>query len=193
MRSAADRARTLTQWAVTIGAILAGGALVFGVLGGRDDDVTTVAGVEERGYYVTDATLTELGPDGKPRVVVRARTIEQQLPDESVYLADLELDYTSGKMGTWHVTAARGRMPSDQGSLLLSGNVRVEGTADQAVGQAVILTDQLTYDARANIVQTAEPVTVQFGPHQLNGRGLRVGLNQGTLRLESNVNGRFTP
>ena len=194
MRSAADRARTLTQRAVTISAILAGGALFFGVLGGRDDDDTvTETGIEERGYYVTDATLTELGANGKPRVVVHARSIEQQLADESVHLADLQLDYTSGKMGTWHVTAARGRMPSDQGSLLLSGNVRVEGTSDQAVGQAVILTDQLTYDTRANIVQTAEPVTVQFGPHQLNGRGLRVGLNQGTLRLESNVNGRFTP
>ena len=39
----------------------------------------------------------------------------------------------------------------------------------------------------------AAPVTLDFGPHQLRGRGMRVGLNQGTLRLESNVNGQFIP
>jgi lipopolysaccharide export system protein LptC len=43
------------------------------------------------------------------------------------------------------------------------------------------------------VVQTAAAVTVDFGPHQLRGRGMRVGLNQGTLRLESNVNGQFNP
>ena len=42
-------------------------------------------------------------------------------------------------------------------------------------------------------MQTAEPVTVRFGSHELRGRGLRADLNTGTLRLESNVNGRFTP
>jgi hypothetical protein len=34
---------------------------------------------------------------------------------------------------------------------------------------------------------------VQFGAYELAGRGLRVALNDGTLRLESNVHGRFNP
>ena len=45
----------------------------------------------------------------------------------------------------------------------------------------------------ANVVQTASPVAIQFGTHQLHGRGLRVALNDGILRLESNVNGTFSP
>jgi lipopolysaccharide export system protein LptC len=43
------------------------------------------------------------------------------------------------------------------------------------------------------VIQTADPVSVQFGAHQLEGRGLRVVLNDATLRLESNVHGRFNP
>lgn len=194
MRSTADRARQLTQRAITIAALLAGAAMLFGVLVGQDDDATeTDAAAESRGYYLTDATLTELGDDGRARVVVRARSIEQQLSDESVQLADLTLDYATQQRGLWHVTAEQGRMPRDRGSLLLSGNVRVAGTAEPAGNQAVILTDQLAYDTQANVIQTAAAVAVQFGPHELHGRGLRVGLNEGTLRLESNVNGRFTP
>ena len=62
-----------------------------------------------------------------------------------------------------------------------------------SAGQAIIRTDELAYDTRTNVVQTAAPVTVDMGPHQLRGRGMRVSLNQGTLRLESNVYGQFNP
>jgi LPS export ABC transporter protein LptC len=195
MRSPADRARQLTQRAITIAALLAGGAMLFALLVGREDDAREATrAADQRGYYLTDATLTETGTDGRPRVVVRARSIEQQLADESVHLAAIALDYSTPQQGRWHVTADRGRMPRDRGSLLLAGNVRVAGSsAAQGEQQAVILTDELTYDTQANVVQTSAPVAVQFGPHELHGRGLRVGLNEGNLRLESNVNGRFNP
>ncbi|MCX7055419.1 MAG: LPS export ABC transporter periplasmic protein LptC [Proteobacteria bacterium] len=194
MRSAADRTRHLIQRIVTMVAVVAGGALLLKMLAGSPDDATeSTTAADERGYYLNDAKLTELGADGRPRVVVRARSIEQQLTDQSVRLAQLELDYTTQKQGEWHVTADRGRMPSDHGSLQLEGNVLVVGAAERSEGKAVIRTDELAYDTRTNVVQTAAAVTVDFGPHQLRGRGMRVGLNQGTLRLESNVNGQFKP
>ena len=194
MRSAADRTRHLIQRIVTMVAVVAGGALLLNLLAGSGDDATeSAAAADERGYYLKDARLTELGADGRPRVVVRARSIEQQLADQSVHLAQIELDYTTQKQGEWRVTADRGRMPSDRGSLLLAGNVLVVGAAERSAGQAIIRTDELAYDTRTNVVQTAAPVTVDIGPHQLRGRGMRVGLNQGTLRLESNVNGQFIP
>ena len=194
MRSAADRTRHLIQRIVTMVAVVAGGALLFRMLAGSPEDVTeSAAAADERGYYLNNARLTELGADGRPRVVVRARSIEQQLTDQSVRLTQLELDYTTQEQGEWRVTADRGRMPSDRGSLQLEGNVLVVGTAERGEGKAVIRTDELAYDTRTNVVQTAAPVTLDFGPHQLRGRGMRVGLNQGTLRLESNVNGQFIP
>jgi LPS export ABC transporter protein LptC len=194
MRSAADRTRHLIQRVVTMVAVVAGGALLLKMLAGSPDDATeSAAAADERGYYLNDARLTELGADGRPRVVVRARSIEQQLADQSVHLAQLELDYTTQEQGEWHVTADRGRMPSDRGSLQLAGNVLVVGASGRSEGKAIIRTDELAYDTRTNVVQTAAPVTVDFGPHQLRGRGMRVGLNQGTLRLESNVNGQFIP
>ena len=175
-------------------AVVAGGALLLNMLAGSPDDATeSTAAADERGYYLHDARLTELGADGRPRVVVRASSIEQQLADQSVHLAQIELDYTTQKQGEWRVTADRGRMPSDRGSLLLEGNVLVVGAAERSAGQAIIRTDELAYDTRTNVVQTAAAVTVDIGPHQLRGRGMRVGLNQGTLRLESNVNGQFKP
>ena len=193
MRPVASRARLLKQ-VVTGAALLAGGTLLITVLGGRrEDDIEATAPTDDRGYYLTDSTLTEMGPDGRPRIVVHAQNIEQQASDDSVSLAQLDMDYTAGKTGVWHVTADRGRMPPDHESLLLAGNVHVTGQPAGAKQDAVITTDELAYDTRTNVVQTAAPVTVHFGQHELLGRGMRVQLNDGTLRLESNVNGRFTP
>jgi len=194
MRSAAQRARDLIRRGVTMAAIVAGAASLLHILAGDRDDATSAAAApDERGYYLSEARLTELGEDGKPRVVVRAHSIEQQLPDQSVRLAQLELDYNTARQGQWHVTADSGRMPSDRSTLQLTGNVRVAGSAERGTGEAVIHTDELSYDTRTDVVQTAAPVTVEFGPHTLRGRGMRVGLNEGTLRLESNVNGQFKP
>jgi LPS export ABC transporter protein LptC len=171
---------------------LAGAVLLFELLAGRGREVLGPdTSAERRGYYMEDATLTEIGADGRPRIVVHAKDIEQQLADDSVVLTDLRLDYTTGKAGRWTVTAKRGRMPPDRGSLLLAGDVTVTGSEDQ--GSPVIVTEQLAYDTASEYIQTAEFVTIRFGHHVIGGRGLRVDLNTGTLRLESNVNGRFTP
>jgi LPS export ABC transporter protein LptC len=191
MRSTAQRTRLLRQRLLTTAAVVAAGLLAYGLFTGHEDDVEVTTTDEDRGYYVTQATLTEFGPDGAPRVVLQAESIEQRLSDQSVLLSDLKLDYTTAKAGQWQVTADRGRMPAAATSLLLSGDVQLTG--DQAHGSAVIRTDQLSYDTGTSVIQTAEPVSVKVGAHWLEGRGLRVVLNDGTLRLESNVNGRFIP
>jgi len=192
MRSAAQRAHRLRQRLLASAAIVAAAWLAYGVLvGGDDDDLEPTALDEERGYYVKAAQLTEYGPDGSPRVVLHADTIEQRLSDQSVLLDKLEIDYQTTEAGAWTVTAAQGRMPAAATALLLSGDVTVTGS--EARGGAVIRTDQLSYDTVTSVIQTAEPVSVQFGTHHLEARGLRVVLNDGSLRLESNVNGRFVP
>jgi len=192
MRSAAQRARLLRQRLLASAAIVAAAWLAYGVLvGGDDDEFEAAARDDERGYYLNTAQLTEYGPDGTPRIVLHADTIEQRLADQSVLLSNLELDYQTAEAGAWTVTAAQGRMPPAATALLLSGDVLVTG--HEARGAAVIRTDQLSYDTVTSVIQTAEPVSVQFGPHSLQGRGLHVVLNDGTLRLESNVHGRFVP
>lgn len=192
MRSAAQRKRLLRRRLLAALATVAGIALLYRIfIAPGGEEIESTAADEQRGYYVLDATMTEMGADGQPRLVVRAKSIEQQLADQSVLLSDLALDYRSESSGTWTVTSDSGRMPADQGSLQLSGNVEVRGTETR--GGAVIRTERLAYDTRSGVIQTTDPVTVQFGDHELAGRGLRVALNDGTLRLESNVHGRFNP
>jgi len=189
----------MTQRWVSVAAFVAALALLYTVLTGRNDPAAESGEAPaERGYYLNDARLTELDQDGRPRMVVHAQTIEQQLDDQSVTLSNMTLDYAPRSASTgpepaarWKMTASQGRMPADRSSLDLSGDVRVTGS--EAHGAATITTDQLSYDPKANIVQTSHPVVVQYGSQRLRGRGMRVDLNAGTLKLEANINGSFTP
>ena len=192
MRSAAERSPLAARWLVGTLASVAGLGLLYTLLIGRGgDEPQTTDAAERRGYYLTDATLTEMGADGQPRLVVRAKNIEQQLSDQSVLLTDLKLDYRTETNDLWTVTSRGGRMPPDRRSLLLSGDVVVSGSTQR--GAPVIHTDTLSYDTATNLIQTADQVDIRFGGNDLRGRGLRANLNSRTLKLESNVNGRFQP
>lgn len=192
MRPAPQRARRLTHRLLIAAAIVAGATLAWQILGGGgDDEIMATATDEDRGYYLNNTRLTEFGPDGTPRIVLLADFVEQRLSDQTVLLHNLSLDYSTPQAGKWTVTAAQGRLPQSATALLLSGDVRVTGK--EARGVALIRTDQLSYDTTTSVIQTAEPVSVQFGNHNLEARGLRVVLNDGTLRLESNVHGHFAP
>ncbi len=192
MRPADQRTRALIDRLVALAAGAAGLSLVYGLFGGWDEsDVQHGPAAPERGYFATDATLTEMGSNGRPRFTVHAREIEQQLDDQSVLFTDIALDYMAKDLGNWHVTALNGRMPQDRKSIFLSGDVTITGAADR--GGAIVRTDKVDYDIDDGIVQTAEPVAIRFGAHDLKARGLHAVLNTGTLRLESDVNGRFIP
>ncbi len=192
MRPAAQRADTLKHWLVTGAAVAAGMVMLYGLLADRGgDDLDKVTAPQDRGYYLTDAVLREMGPDGKPRVVVRAPAAEQLLSDQSVLMHDPTIDYKGAKTGDWVVTARQGKLAPDQTTLLLSGDVRVTG--DTSHGSPVITGDLISYDTRTGKVNSSEPVHVVFGRHVLNGRGLQADLKSGTMRLESDVNGRFVP
>jgi LPS export ABC transporter protein LptC len=191
MRSAAKR-RVLKRRIATIASSVAGLALLYGLLSGEEESDAEFGNASaQRGYYMNDATLTEMGKDGRPRVIVHAVNIEQQLSDQSVRMSQLELDYRTKESGNWHVTAREGAMPADRKSIQLSGDVAITGVESR--GEALIRTERLSYDIDDAIVQTEDPVSVRFGPHLLKARGLHAELNAGTLKLESDVNGHFAP
>jgi LPS export ABC transporter protein LptC len=191
MRSAAKR-RVLKRRIVTVASSVAGLALLYGLLSGQEEsDAEFGDATAQRGYYMNDATLTEMGKDGRPRVIVHAVNIEQQLSDQSVRMSQLELDYRTKESGNWHVTAREGDMPADRKSIQLCGDVAITGVESR--GEALIRTERLSYDIDDAIVQTEDPVSVRFGPHLLKARGLHAELNAGTLKLESDVNGHFAP
>jgi LPS export ABC transporter protein LptC len=148
---------------------------------------------EQTGYYLRDATVTEYGIDGSTRIEVAVRSAVEDPVRRIVNLDAVAVDYFPATDQRWHLTALRGQMAEDSRIVELEGDVIMIGSRNSLPDPAIVRTERLTLDTSAQLARTEEPVTVGFGAYELAARGLQADLKAETLRLESEVNGRFNP
>jgi LPS export ABC transporter protein LptC len=73
------------------------------------------------------------------------------------------------------------------------GDVRLNGAPGDGAGRAELRTARLQLDTEAETAQTKSAVELAFGAHRMHAEGMHADLRKGNLRLESGVNGLFTP
>lgn len=148
---------------------------------------------EQTGYYLRDATVTEYGLDGKVRIEVAVAAAIEDPSRKVVDLESVSVNYFPAPDQRWHLTSQRGEMEEGSRIVELQGDVTMTGARSNLPQPAIVRTERLTLDTSAQLARTDEPVTLGFGPYAIAARGLRADLKAETLRLESEVNGRFNP
>jgi lipopolysaccharide export system protein LptC len=175
---------------------------------GRDDEAADAAAAlgPDPGYAARDAEVIETGYDGRERYRLNASVIRQQTETGVIELEQLHMNYhpdaqarvpgealvsaPSGEM--WHLTSDRGQVRADGDDVLLSGNVEVTGPAPAGGEPLTLTTSELRVNTPTQFIETEAPVTLRWSGHELIARGMEADLKAGTLRLESEVNGRFS-
>jgi LPS export ABC transporter protein LptC len=175
---------------------------------GRGDDTVDSAAVStpDPGYFALDAQVIETGYDGRERYRLKAATIRQKTETAEIELEKLEMNYHPGAQArlpgeapapaqisseVWHLTSDHGQVRADGDDVLLSGNVRVTGPAPGSGEPLALSTTELRINTPTEFIETRAPVTLSWSGHSLDARGMQADLKAGTLRLESEVNGRF--
>lgn len=143
--------------------------------------------------YLQDARIDEFDRNGRLKLRVAARRIEQDPADDSVSLTDLDLEYLALPGQTWRMTARHGTAPKGLGTVTLSGDVVMTGERDRVPRSAAVRTGRLVLDTGSQVARTPLPVTLEVGDHTLSARGLIANLKGETLQLESEVHGNFAP
>ena len=164
------------------------------LVGRRDRDAAEQEGTREPpqpGYYMTDAQITEMGETGEPRYRVAAERIVQNPQDQSIRMEKMKLDYRAAPDRQWTLTARNGYVPPASRTIELSGDVEIEGLPAHGGGAAVVRTERMQLDTVANVATSRERVDIVWGEKRLSTMGLRADLKGETLKLESNVHGRF--
>jgi LPS export ABC transporter protein LptC len=176
-------------------------AWFFGRAGdhGRGADVTGAPPLDP-GYAARDAEVIETGYDGRERYRLKASVIRQQTESGVIDLENLEMNYrraaeaaTSGAPEVWHLTSERGQVRADGDDVQLSGNVLLTGPAPGSGEPLLLTTESLRINTPTEFIETEAAVSLRWSGHELNARDMTADLKAGTLRLESDVNGHFTP
>lgn len=180
-------------------AVLAAVALVVGLvlLSGpqREAVVTSTAAapVRDPGYAALDAHLVQTGADGQPLYSLNAARITQQPDADSVLLTQVQMGFRATSGEQWTARADHGELGQDSGVVELDGNVHVAGLLPGTQDEAEISTEHLSFDTRAQVATTPDPVTLTVSGQELHARGMLARLKEGRVQLESAVHGSYLP
>jgi LPS export ABC transporter protein LptC len=200
------------RWSRPLGAFalvaLVGGVYFLGRSSRGPDDIDSSAvSPPDPGYAARDAVVIETGYDGRERYRLKAQVIRQQTEAGVIDLEKLEMDYHPGAQPqipgdsaptaaesteVWHLKSDRGQVRANGDDVELSGNVQVTGTAPGSGEPLTLFTENMRINTPTEFIETDEPVTMRWSGHELTGSGMQADLKAGTLRLESDVHGRFT-
>ncbi len=143
-------------------------------------------------YSLREAVLEETGPDGKWRLRIETDTARESSPgSREIDLEGVRALYHPGSPDAWRLQARRGHLPAAGQRLLLSGNVQLHPLSSSDRAAPTIATSSLSVDLSRERATTSAPVTIQFGQHALEAKGLSADMKAGTLRLESALHGTF--
>lgn len=149
--------------------------------------------VQRPGYFLTGVVLEEFGTDGKLRIGLESESANEDPVSGVVRLADVAVDYHTPTGRRWHLTSAEARVPPGGRVIEFEGDVQLNGAPGDGALPAELRTARLQLDTDAETARTRSAVELAFGAHRMHATGMRVDLKKGNLRLESGVNGHFTP
>lgn len=182
------------RWIITV-SLLA--ALAAGYSAFLRRDVTTSQNneaLEQPGYYLNDAIVTQSKADGSPGITLSAKRIEQQQLEDDITLLEVNLDYAQEGEQRWQLQAQRATVPPDSRIVRFTGNVELRPTSasGQASAQTYLRTESLTIDTEKNIAYNDKsPVDVRVGQNTLTTQHIEADLKNEKVRMRDII-GRST-
>jgi LPS export ABC transporter protein LptC len=149
--------------------------------------------LHDPGYSARSARIVQTGPDGRPLYTLDAAQVQQQPDSDVVELQQVQLEFRDSSGDEWTARAVHGELAEASGVVQLVGDVHVEGTAGESLEHVQIATEHLSFDTRAQIVTTHDPVAVLMSGRTLEALGLTASLKERRVQLESGVHGSFLP
>jgi LPS export ABC transporter protein LptC len=169
--------------AALLATLLAG----YGAFLRRDVTAILEEAVEQPGYYLNDAVVTQTKADGSLGLTLMAKRIEQQQQQDSITLIDVQLDYAQAPEQRWALTALRATVPPDSRIVKFSGDVELRPR--QSDQEMYLRTQSLTVDTEKNLAYNSSPVEVRVGSYTQMASGFEADLRSEKIRLRD-IKGR---
>lgn len=169
--------------------LLVGILTVAGWLHHLDDTPAPDKTESPRGYYLTDARITQTDTTGQIRYALEANRIEQDLASDRIHLMALTLVFRDQSAEAWQLRARSGWLDNHSQQAAFAGEVTIQPGDD---ANTYLLTDSLNVDLATQIARTRDAVTLRMNQQQITAQGLFADIKTRKLKLESQVRGAFT-
>lgn len=179
------------RWIITVALLAALLAGYSAFLRRGPSDAANNNTLEQPGYYLENAIVTQSNEDGSPGIALVARRIEQRQREDEINLIDVEVDYLQTPEQRWTLKAQRAVVPRDSRIVQFRGDVELR-PRDSAT-KTSLRTQALTLDTEKNLAYSNDsPVDVRLGPYLLTAQRIDVDLKREKVRMRG-VSGRTVP
>lgn len=176
-----------------------GGAVWYALHGRVAAPATTAAGEEppHHDFEARGVTLRQLDEAGRLQYEIEAESILQLRDGGAIIASRLTLRHDPpgtepGSPQRWVLTADEATLPADGGIVTLQGTIRARTTLAGSSDPLLLEAESLSYDMAQQLVSSDGEIRLTRGGINLRGRGLRVNIPDGVVRLESGTNGTIT-
>ncbi len=125
--------------------------------------------------------------DGRRKWSIQADSATHDLKGRVATIENIRMVIYEQDGGDINVSSRRGRFDLENGLVTLLGDVTLKNASGQS-----ILTEELEFDNKRNLLLSEKSVKVVSNEMQLTGVGLRYDLGQGVLNLRSSVEASFS-
>lgn len=179
--------------------IAALGGAVWYALHGRDAAPAATAGddPQRHDFEAHGVTLRQLDETGRLKYEIDAESILQLRDGGGIIASRLTLRHDPpgtepGSPQRWVLTADEATLPADGDMVTLKGTIRARTTLAGSTAPVLLEAESLNYDMAQQQVSSDGEIRLTRGGINLRGRGLRVNIPDGVIRLESGENGTIT-
>jgi LPS export ABC transporter protein LptC len=176
-----------------------GGAVWYGMRGGpaSPEDAGGTADPARNDFETQGVVLRQLDAEGRLQYEIEADRIVQLRDGGGIIASRLTLRHDPpgtepGSPQRWVVTADEATLPPDGRVVTLTGSVRAHTTPAGGNVPLLLEAESLSYDMAQQQVFSDGEISFTRGGIRFRGRGLRVNIPDGVVRLESGTNGTIT-
>jgi lipopolysaccharide export system protein LptC len=155
--------------------------------------VTVEEAMPDPGYSARKAHMVQTAADGHPLYTLDAAQVQQQPGQETVTLEQVQFAFRDDSGNEWTARANQGELSQNTGIVKLAGAVHVNGKLPGADEPADLTTEHLAFDTHAQLLTTADPVTLVMSGHKLDATGMIANLKESRVQLESAIHGTYLP
>ncbi|MBX2886559.1 MAG: LPS export ABC transporter periplasmic protein LptC [Granulosicoccus sp.] len=140
-------------------------------------------------YYLSDFVTRKFSATGQVEYIVSGAALAHYPDDDRSEITKPRLElHRSGT--TWYMQSSKGRFDTEPDLFQLQGNVTVKRSSEVSE-PLTIKTQSLTIATESNQVNTDDSIEIVAPTWRLQAKGLRTAIDEGTLQLLSDVEGRY--
>ncbi len=158
----------------------------------QKDDIVSEDTLLNRDYYLDEFSTIIMDETGSPYYKLSSPHLDHYPVNQITKITKPELLIFNSKDYPWKLKANMARISNKGNLIYFSGGVKLDKSSANLDENIVIIADELSVFIKEQFAESKTNVTVIQGSNRIQATGMELNLKNRTLKLSSNVNGKYT-